>query len=208
VDALSGLKFYTLVGFRDVWAADDAVVGAFDRSPDRLWRSERPRVAMDCANLPGATESIVKFTQQYGPIRIAWEPHQRTRCFAIGEWLDCRESVRYLWRNPRDALYSPVRDGAHVTYDEGGVAIWLSTLFAFMCIEVATCCSERLRVCALPGCPTPFFYAGSDLRQIYCSRECSDVKQRESKRKWWSANKAKSSSVTARASRRRAKRKG
>jgi hypothetical protein len=44
--------------------------------------------------------------------------------------------------------------------------------------------SARAKVCDNPDCPAPYFIANKTI-QRYCSDECAQVFQQESKRKWW-----------------------
>jgi len=43
---------------------------------------------------------------------------------------------------------------------------------------------ERMRCCANPSCPAPYFLAVRRT-QKYCDRKCAEPSQREFKKKWW-----------------------
>ena len=62
------------------------------------------------------------------------------------------------------------------------------------CLEAALYHLQRLgdraRHCGNPECPAPYFIAQKK-GQKYCSPECAAPSQRESKRKWWNANRTK-----------------
>lgn len=49
--------------------------------------------------------------------------------------------------------------------------------------------AEKMRYCANPTCPTPYFIA-KKRRQKYCSEECALPAQREFKKAWWSEHGA------------------
>lgn len=51
----------------------------------------------------------------------------------------------------------------------------------------------RARHCGNPECPAPYFFA-TKKRQKFCSPVCGAPSQRESKMRWWRANRAKSQS--------------
>ena len=48
-------------------------------------------------------------------------------------------------------------------------------------------CSDRARVCARPECPAPYFFLDLKRRKSarYCGPDCSEARDRESKKKSW-----------------------
>jgi len=50
---------------------------------------------------------------------------------------------------------------------------------------------KRTRICQNKACTTPYFFALRSTAK-YCNPECALPAQRESKRKWWAANRGKS----------------
>lgn len=53
---------------------------------------------------------------------------------------------------------------------------------------------NRALHCPNPECPAPYFFS-SKKGQKYCSPECAKPSQRQSKRQWWIANRAKERDV-------------
>lgn len=53
---------------------------------------------------------------------------------------------------------------------------------------------ENARHCPNPECPAPYFFARRR-QQRYCSEVCAEPAQREAKRRWWNANRAKGKGV-------------
>jgi hypothetical protein len=50
--------------------------------------------------------------------------------------------------------------------------------------------SERALHCPNPECPAPYFFR-QQKGQKFCSEECANSSRRESKRRWWNENRAK-----------------
>jgi hypothetical protein len=50
---------------------------------------------------------------------------------------------------------------------------------------------KRVRHCRNPECQEPYFFARKR-NQEYCSPDCAEYGQRESKKKWWNENRGKS----------------
>jgi hypothetical protein len=53
---------------------------------------------------------------------------------------------------------------------------------------------DRALHCPNPECPAPYFFR-TKKGQKFCSPECAKPSQRESKRQWWAANRAKERNV-------------
>src|SRR5262249_39779514 len=68
--------------------------------------------------------------------------------------------------------------------------------------------ADRMRHCANPQCPAPFFFAARR-NQHYCSEKCAGRAQREHKRRWWQEHGAakRRAAASQRATKRAARRK-
>jgi hypothetical protein len=203
-NTLRPLKFYTLVGFAGVRIEGDGVVGNWDLNPKKLWGSSDARLVQDFVNWRSEPEAILKFAKQFGPIWGFRKPG-REFGYSFSGWKRRQDMVRTLWRGAGSAGTVIPPDHGALVYEDGRLVLAPYTLFTFLCMELATCPSARLRICDVPGCPTPYFVARHDLRTKFCSTACAGTRQREWKRIWWKENgrKRRLKSATRRTRRKR-----
>jgi hypothetical protein len=64
------------------------------------------------------------------------------------------------------------------------------THFEAAVFYLQTSVAERAKYCGGPHCPAPYFVA-TKRWQKYCTEECAGPALRESKRRWWTENRAK-----------------
>jgi len=179
--------------------------------PKRFQGLPDKRLFEEFTNWPGDPASILRFTWRFGPLHAKAEPGSKFR-FRCDEWRDDQEGFRFLWelvhyepplqasdswgKTTSQGFDEVVRfDGAGgwrlITsandkweYVDGALLYSTANLFRFMLFEMLAIPRERLRRCARPDCPHPFFVA-VHLKQNYCSGPCAAWAQREWKRQWW-----------------------
>jgi hypothetical protein len=96
------------------------------------------------------------------------------------EWWSVHPPVHPDWATGEEAkgLLEREAEPPEITHFEAAV-FYLQTSVA-----------ERAKYCGGPHCPAPYFVA-TKRWQKYCTEECAGPALRESKRRWWTENRAK-----------------
>lgn len=107
----------------------------------------------------------------------------------ILEWRLGQGQFRWTWENIRRPININWNVPNHVAqgsllYDRGHFTYRMHNVFFFLYLELATLRSDRLKKCARPDCPNPYFVA-EHVRQTFCSDPCKAWAQKQWKLQWW-----------------------
>lgn len=160
---------------------------------------------------------VVEFTKKYGVLTLPFKKGESFR-FAISEWLSKRAELDATWRVVSslrgDGGGRPIRiwmdKGERFEFSAGHLRFHTNNLDTYVNLEIAAVPPIRLRICqnrlsqvnrqvpAVPtiqllenqlnDCKAPYFIA-TDLRDRYCSKDCSSAAVREAKLRWWNENR-------------------
>jgi hypothetical protein len=198
-------RFCTLAGVEDVHLDGEWVVGRWKASLTQIYDREKGSLLQDFLNCSSRPESILGFTKRHGPLDRQAKPSAEFR-FELPEWGKMQQSMRSVWKSQRKAVgweLSP--DDGNLAYENRHLVYRARTLLVFLGIDLVTLPVERMKVCARPDCPAPFFVT-RHLRQHFCSEECSGWGQRQAKKKWWKRSGPKWRRKHAKAKARRGRR--
>ncbi len=193
---LRPIRFFTLAGVEDAGQQGNEIWGGFkseltfSNRPVNDWRGEV--MIQEFANWQPSPARIAVFTRKYGPLLIAPRDAAKEFRFKVDEWLERQQSFREDWetyaRCGRKGVGVQFRVGVArgeaIHYSVEQFSYETSNLWRFLVFSLQSVVPERLRVCARPGCETPYFIA-RHLHQEYCSHPCAAWGQSKAKREWW-----------------------
>jgi hypothetical protein len=144
------------------------------------------------ANWRSTPEDVLRFTKKHGPITLPfheWEEDDEFG-FQLQDWVDAQKEFRNLWRPIKrmNASFDP-EDGDSFQYVNGRLTYLAASWLRVLRLAVMTTEGKRLKKCANPECPTPFFIA-NHLSTRYCTMDCANWAQKRVKREWWNSNRA------------------
>jgi hypothetical protein len=184
--------FTTTTGVKQAERIGETITGTWEHYP-RTSRVDRNLLILeDFANRTCDPESVLRFTQEYGPLDHTFKPDREFR-FRIQIWADLQAEFRRRWERlmyivgkpiPLDVPVLAVKRGEAFEWTFGDLSFRSSTLYRLLTLELHSRPRERLRRCSRPDCPTPYFLA-KRLQQRYCCEDCAKWAQREEKLKWW-----------------------
>ena len=190
-NSLQRITFFTLAGVDSARLAGDAVEGRFSQGLKQFFGVRGKRVFEEFANWPDDSQGILRFTRRFGPLVESAQPSSDFR-FPLRDWRFWQASFREKWEGfaPRPgghfsySLYFDTAGGRGWTYDTNGLTYRAANLLEFLTLSLMACPKERMRKCAKPDCPHPYFVA-PHLKQNYCSEPCAKWGQSKWKRNWW-----------------------
>jgi len=152
-------------------------------------------LVQDFANWGREPEDILRFTRRFGPLNRSAQGG-RPFTVKVSEWLRRQDAFREEWDDvalrlkPGSAV--PLWTGTELEVVSGERFEFVSdaytyvaaTLERLLLLELRCVDRGRLRTCARPDCPNPYFVA-AHLKQTYCSPPCAQWGQGEAKRRWW-----------------------
>jgi len=186
-----GFRLCTLARAATAELRCDVICGKWERRTKPLFGASGGHTLVEeFVNWQPDHDAILRFTRKYGPLcDLPFEPGEYV--LEIAEWRACQDFFRIAWsgvakgvkRTLPNAQWS-AEPGDRLVARLGEVLYITHTLRWFLHLEACCLPPERLRVCARPGCETPFFIA-RHLRQNYCTERCAQWGQRQWKQKWW-----------------------
>jgi hypothetical protein len=177
-------RFCTLAGVEGVYIEGEWVVGRWKASLTQIYGKEKGTVLQDFLNCSTSSESILRFTKQYGPLDRGAKPSIEFK-FELSEWRKMQQSMRSLWKSQNNvAGWEMSPDDGNLACESRQLVYRARTLLVFLGIDLVTLPVEHMKVCGRPDCPAPFFIT-RHLRQRFCSEECAGWGQRQAKNKWW-----------------------
>jgi hypothetical protein len=172
-----------------------------------------PQILEEFVNTSDDPERILRFTEEYGPLL---SDSMDTFAFSVEDWRRRRDLFRKLWEarsvspDRRDRIPDEpigiedgedfVTDGEHFLRFGKSLFFKTRTLERLLDFELMLIPAERLRRCPRPHCRHPYFIA-RHRGKTYCSVQCADWAQLQSKNTWW--NKTGSKQRRARAAQER-----
>lgn len=174
----------TYGGIQDVRLFGNEVLGKFSPKLEQI--CERPLIA-PFVNWPGDSDSIVEFTQRYGPLTKEAKPGAEFK-FDLQEFKDAQERFRDMWRNFRQYT-GPATDlmkelGGSILLHKGSVFYIVSTLYKYLYVDLLTTPVEQVRICRREECTHPYFIA-EHLNRQFCETKCAKQYRSEENREWW-----------------------
>ena len=147
--------------------------------------SKCKRLFEDFANWANNLASVLRFTKLYGPLEVSARPGVDFR-FRLENWDLWQAGVRGVWGTGTSLLgiYDDRPGGRGWQYQGSVLSYRAASLWEYLQLSLMACPKERLRKCARPDCPHPYFVA-RHLKQNYCSEPCATWGQRQWKLKWW-----------------------
>lgn len=188
---LRRVSFFTLAGVAVAGLAGDEIQGRFATDLKQFFGIRHKRVSEEFANWPNDSEGILRFTGRFGPLEESAQPSAEFR-FALSRWRFSQANFRQGWEAfpPRRgryfgySFYFGTAGGRGWSCDPNGLTYRAANLLEFLTLTLMACPKERLRICARPDCPHPYFVA-RHLKQTYCSEPCAAWGQRQWKKQWW-----------------------
>lgn len=182
------LHFCVLAGVEFARLDGESIIGRWNAYPTRIYGAEKSRLIQDFLNWRDDPASIVAFTKRYGPLADGFNKGHAFE-FPLSAWTKLQASLRTVWNDCHAGSVAPgwviERETAGLAYEDGKLLYTAESLFTFLSIDLITCPFRRMKTCACPGCPTPFFIA-HPLSQRFCSEKCAGWGQRQAKSTWWS----------------------
>ncbi len=196
-------QFCVLAGVKDVHLGRDGSIKgrwwrypgqkSLDRSPSRGRDGWPETLVQDFANWGREPQDVRRFTERYGPLTLSAEASTHFR-LEVADWLKCQDSFRAEWADvmllskERAPLWLgtelPAVPGERFEFVGDAYSYITANLYRLLLLELRCIDRRRLRTCARPNCPNPYFVA-SHLKQTYCSEPCAQWGQGEAKRRWW-----------------------
>jgi hypothetical protein len=188
--SLHRITFFTLAGVDNAQLDGELIVGRFADSLKLFYDLKGKSLFEEFANWPSGERKVLDFTRRYGPLEEGAR-ERGTFKFSLEQWRFSQTSFRETWEHlqprpgvrPISGLYQD-RGGHGWAYDGGRLTYRAVNLKELMLLSLWACPKERLRKCARPDCPHPYFVA-RHLKQNYCSEPCATWGQRQWKLKWW-----------------------
>ena len=176
--------FYTPIGATNVRLHGAEIIGDWKQKASDYYGERGLTLAQRFAVLPCDAESILKFTQRWGPLYGNPIDGKDGFCFSVESWRQNQFVFRKLWRSVRRTGAAPweTQERIWVDFKPKAVTLRCPDLFTFMVFELLNN-AKALRVCKLPSCLHPYFLAQHGKEQ-YCSPECANEAQSEWKRRW------------------------
>ena len=176
--------FYTPIGATNVRLHGPEIIGDWKQKASDYYGERGLTLAQRFAVLPCDAESILKFTQRWGPLFGSPYDGRDGFCFRIESWRQSQIEFMKLWRGVRRTGASPWESNEQtwVEFRPKAVILRCPDLFTFMVFELLSN-AKALRVCERPSCPHPYFLAQHG-KERYCSTECANWAQSEWKKRW------------------------
>jgi hypothetical protein len=173
------------------------ITGNWSKKSSEFYGERSSTLAQRFANWPCDPESILQFTQRWGP--LFGNPYDRDRGFrfTIEEWIEAQSVFRAIWRNlkgfPRDfegidrrlpigTLPIATPEPVQVQIGPKAVILQIPNLFTFMHFELHSSI-KVLRICKRRDCKKRYFLAQHGKEQ-YCSTDCANWAQSVWKKRW------------------------
>jgi hypothetical protein len=185
------VQFCALAGVADLHLEGDGIAGKWSVTGVELRSTDQ--LAVEFANWPSAPESIIKFTRKYGPLddrrTLKSDLTGAIFQFSLENWRGRQVQFREEWdsyveKGRADREFTQVAPGEGFVRTRDGLSYRATTLWRLLIFGLGSVPSERLRVCARPECPHPYFVA-RHLKQQYCNDSCAAWGQRQWKLRWW-----------------------
>jgi hypothetical protein len=178
-------RFCTLAGVEDArLVGTNKIVGRFKSALDEFYGPPKRRLIEDFLNWSSDPQSILRFTQKYGPLHDEPVAGAEFEVFWL-PWQQDQRRLRSLWQRRRVFELSDAEStGGSLALGKGWLTYIAKNLFVYLYMDLVTCEAKRLRMCKRPNCPTPYFIA-SHLKQQFCNDVCAQWGQRELKKQWW-----------------------
>lgn len=175
--------------YAPIWEADARLEGTEvagkwgDRWTD-FYGEKGILLAQKFANFPSDPQSILQFTNRYGPPTESPSDSSSGFRFSLKEWKLSQKHIRNSWK-------SLMSQGADVFFPEENIllefkpkelVLQCSNLKTFMYLEMSSC-ADKLRLCEREGCKHPYFVPQHG-KERYCSTECSNWAQSQWKKRW------------------------
>jgi hypothetical protein len=188
------VSFVTLVGVERARLDGDRVVGKFGELREKTIANPR-RFCADFANHRDDPDSILKFTQELGPLDCPTATGESFE-FKLDDWRSFHDSFRNFWTAlanvPATAIDSgsvvPTRADEAVLFSEHGIR-YRAKLGRVLTFAFATIPIHSLRICAKPDCGR--FFVAWHPKEKHCSAPCKAWAEREANLRCWHKNKAK-----------------
>lgn len=176
--------FYTPIGATNVRLHGTEIVGDWKQKASDYSGERGLTLAQRFAVLASDAESILKFTQRWGPLLGNPYDGRDGFRFNVESWRQSQIEFMKLWRSVRRTGASPWESGERiwVEFRPKAVILRCPDLFTFMVFELLSN-AKALRVCERPSCPHPYFLAQHG-KERYCSTECAKWAQSEWKKRW------------------------
>jgi hypothetical protein len=184
--SLQPVRFFALAGVDAAWLEGDTVVGKFSSDLKPYYGKKAKPLFEEFANWSNTPEQILRFTKLYGPLEESPVAAYKFQ-FAIANWRTWQEGFRCVWK-PTTSLagfYNDRAQGRGWQLDNYGLSYRAANLLEYLHLSFWGCPKERMKRCARPDCPHPYFVA-RHLKQNYCSDICAKWGQAQWKRQWWS----------------------
>jgi hypothetical protein len=192
VNQIQRVSIWTLAGVEKVKLIGDEIVGRFTDNPEPFRDCKNHLLFEEYANWPNDSQGIMHFTTRYGPVEESARPHGDFH-FPLRRWQFWQNTLRKNWEHLmlRPHVYATTGFFVGVAGDRGwnydpkeGLRYRAVNLWEYFCLSLMACPIERLKKCARPECPHPYFVARHP-RQSYCSEQCARWAQQRWKRRWW-----------------------
>lgn len=191
-NSIQRVSFWTLADVENAELIGNEIVGRFVDNPRPFLERKDQRLLEEYANWPNDSQGVVRFTKLYGPVEQSARPRGEFR-FLLRRWQFCQNSLQKEWEHlmPRPNVYAATGFFAGIAGDRGwdydpkaGLRYRAANFWEYLRLSLMACPKERLKKCARPKCPNPYFVA-RHLKQNYCSEPCARWAQQEWKRRWW-----------------------
>ena len=162
-------------------------------------------IAERFANWRTDDASILRFTEQYGPLRLEWL-NGCNFSFDVQEWREAQQLYRDGWKltcpanlPPPDSLgitdmgevarQVKLDEHSFLRVHKGSAALLVRDMKALLDVCQVFIPLERMRICPAKGCKKPYFVAHR-LDQMLCgSAACKRWNELRIKQEWWNRNK-------------------
>jgi hypothetical protein len=180
-----GFLLRRLGGVQQVHLFRNVLQGQFSSDLKETGASKSPLVPF--VNWPDDSDSIVQFTECYGPLTQEPKPGAEFK-FDLQEFRDAQDQFRNMWRNPRQYLGSAFdlmkELGGSVHLHKGSIIYIAPTLYKYLYADLLLTPEKQLRICRRMECTHPYFVA-EHLNKQFCSTTCAQEYRREENKEWW-----------------------